>query len=408
MIRETALENHAVEQESALPSKDLRPQQKIPAKKAKPLRRSAALEHDLPYPPKPKSRKGRLKEEIPEGPYNNPQLDLFQSFVCNTEFEQERLSNTIDIWDSVPRYSISRLEMTKRRDEKGNLPPLSVKFMYRSQTYAADIYPAMIKDGDKFSSYYPSANEELVEDALRKIAARKNGGGFFEKETVRSGVAFSLYELRKELAERGHTRSYKELTLSLSILQMSHIKIKLEDNNGESFIAANYLPALAAVSRKQLADDPAAKWVAQFHPLVARCVDQVTYRQFNYVTMMGLPSQLSRWIHKQLSIKFTFASFLGNPFEMRYSTIKRDSNLLNCGQERNNRCEVDKAFKRLIESQVLREVKQQTITAAKGKVVDVIYQLYPTHEFVKEMKASNKRSSSAPLELQLKLKQISK
>jgi len=357
---------------------------------------------NLPAPPKHRDAKRGRVTHTQEGPYNNPQLDLFQNFICNTESERELLSNTIDIWDSVPRYSISRQEMNKRRDNSGNLPPLSVKFMYRNQSYSADIYPALIKEENGFTSYYPSANEELVEDALRKIATRKNGG-FFEKETSRSGVAFSLYELRKELAERGHSRSYKELILSLSILQMSHIKIHLEDGNGESFIAANYLPALAAVSKKQLTEDPNAKWVAQFHPLVARCVDQVTYRQFNYVTMMGLPSQLSRWIHKQLSIKFTFASFLGNPFEMRYSTIKRDSNLLNCGQERNNRCEVDKAFNRLIDSQVLREVKQQTITAAKGKVVDVIYQLYPTHEFVKEMKASNKRSSSpSPIPLNSK------
>lgn len=349
-----------------------------------------------PKLPLPKERRRGAKDRTKntgEDPYNNTQLDLFQNFLCNTNAERESLSNTIDIWDSIPRYSISRQEMNKRRDENGNLPLLRLNFSYRGQSYTADIQPAKIRDNDKVIDYYPSATEELVEDALRKIATRQNGG-FFEKQPIRSGVAFSLYELRKELSERGHTRSYQEIILSLMILQKSHIEIRLGEGKGESFVAANYLPALAAVSQKQLADDPEAKWVAQFHPLVARSIDQLTYRQFNYVTMMELPTQLARWIHKLLSIKFTFASFTGNPFEIRYTTIKRDSNLLNRGREIDNRCDVDNAFKRLMESKVLRDVSKQNIIAERGKVVEVIYQLYPTHEFIKEMKTSNKRQKA--------------
>lgn len=90
--------------------------------------------------------------------------------------------------------------------------------------------------------------------------------------------------------------------------------------------------------------------------------------------MMDLPTQLARWTHKTLSAKFTFASMAGNPFEIRYSTIKRDSNLLNCGQERDKRCDVGNAFARLVESQVLRK---QVVTGGRGKVVEVIYQNLP-------------------------------
>jgi hypothetical protein len=124
---------------------------------------------------------------------------------------------------------------------------------------------------------------------------------------------------------------------------------------------------------------------------VTRSIDQLAYRQFDYATLMALPTQLARWLHKQLSIKFTFASLFGNPFEMRYSTIKRDSNMLNCQRERDNRCEVDNAFAELVKNGVLREVQKHDVIEGKGKVVDVIYLLYPTPEFVKEAKAANKR-----------------
>jgi hypothetical protein len=350
---------------------------------------------DLPIPDKPR---GRSKSTEPSA-YHNAQIDLFQTFLCNTDEERERLSNTINIWDSVPRYSISRQEMNKRRNEYGTLPLLSVSFAYHGQTYRAEIQPARIRENNKTVDYYPSANEELVEDALRKIATRQ-AAGFFEKHSMRSGVAFSLYELREELAARGHARSYQEIIQYLTILHMSHIKLIVGEGKGEAFVSSSYLPALAAVSQKQLADDPSAKWVVQFHPLVAQCIDQLTYRQYNYQTMMGLPSQLARWIHKLLSIKFTFASMTGKGFELRYSTIKRDSNLLNQSNERNNRCEVDRAFALLIEHKVLREAQKMTVegdrdgTRGRRKIVDVAYQLYPTQEFIREMKAANKRVKS--------------
>lgn len=337
---------------------------------------------DLPFPPR--------KKPMNSSAYNNNQLDLFQTFLCNPN-ERERLSNTIDIWDSIPRYSISRQEQNKRRDANGGLPILAIQFEYRGQPYIAKIQPARIEEPDGVTrDYYPSASEELVEDALRKIALRQNQG-FFEKEKYRSGVAFSLYELREELSARGHARSYQQIIQTLTILQKSHIELRVGEGRGEAFLAANYLPTLSAVSKKRLLEDPGARWIAQFHPLVTQSIDQVTYRQFNYEVMMSLPTQLARWLHKQLSIKFTFAGLASKPFEMRYSTIKRDSNLLNRGREVDNRRDVDEAFAELVKMKVLREIEKTSITQGKGKVVEVVYQLFPSPEFVKEMKASNKR-----------------
>jgi hypothetical protein len=348
---------------------------------------AAAKEPDLPKPPAKKRGAAKAQES---GPYNNPQIDLFQRFICNTPPERERLSNTIDIWDSMPRYSISRQEMNKRRDDKGNLQPLKLDFQYKQNNYTAIIFPAAIMEGDTFVDYYPSANEELVEEALRKIAVKQQQG-FHEQPASRSGVAFSLYELRQELAERGHARSYQQITQSLAILRKSHIELRKAEGKGEVLVASNYLPAMAAVSRERLDEDPEARWVVQFHPLVSRSINQLAYRQFNYAVMMALPTQLSRWLHKQLSIKFTFASMVGNPFEMHYSTIKRDSNLLNRGRERDNRADVDNAFAELVKNGVLREVQKRDLIEGKGKIADVVYLLYPSIEFVKEAKAANKR-----------------
>jgi hypothetical protein len=328
-----------------------------------------------------------------EADFKGQQLDLFRTFLCNTEDERDRLSNTFDLWDSVPRYAISRQQMDKVRKTKGFLALQHVTFQYHGNTLEARIQAARIFDEKTRTEtdYYPSANEELVEDALRKIAADQQSA-FFDKPNFRSGVVFTLYTLREELKKRGHTRSYQQIVLSLQILARSSIEIRTADGRGgEGFAVSSYFSGLSAVSKTKLADDPKAKWMVQFHPLVTQEIDALTYRQYNYAQMMGHSSQLARWLHKQLSLKFTFASLM-TPFETRYSTIRRDSALLESyGRQRDAIDALDKAFDELKASGVLLKVEKNPILGARGKIEDVVYTLMPSSDFCAAMKAANKR-----------------
>src|ERR1035438_2003305 len=55
--------------------------------------------------------------KVDKSEFENRQLNLFQSFLCNTDEQHDQLSNAIDLWDNVPRYSVSRQAMTKARIE---------------------------------------------------------------------------------------------------------------------------------------------------------------------------------------------------------------------------------------------------------------------------------------------------
>lgn len=332
-----------------------------------------------------------------EADFKGNQLDLFRSFLCNTDDERGQLSNTFDLWDSVPRYAMSRQQMDKIRKEKGFLSLQHITFQYRQRPFEIRIQAARIYDEKTKTEtdYYPSANEELIEDALRKIAAEQRNA-FFDKPNYRSGVVFSLYMLREELKRRGHTRSYQQIVLSLNILASSIIEIRtVEGKDGEGFTKSGYFSGLAAVTKNKLAEDPQAKWIVQFHPLVTQAIDTLTYRQFNYAQMMSHSTQLARWLHKQLSLKFTFAS-LTTPFEMRYSTIKRDSALLNnYTRERKAIETLDAAWNELKASRVLMNVEKREMLGSRSKLLDVVYTLTPSLGFVSEMKAANKRESLA-------------
>lgn len=336
--------------------------------------------------------------------FHGPQLTLFQNFLANTPAERDQLSNTIALWDSIPRYSISRNLQNRLRTSHGTLELLKLNFRHQQQDYLATITPARIEvkegpDKGKTVDYYPSASEELIEDALRKMAAdQQQQQGFFDKKGYVSGVAFSLYQLREELAKRGHTRSYREIQLSLEVLHKTNIEISNTSPNGrdEQVRSSTYFPALAAARRKDIEADPSARWVVQFHPLVTRSIDAVTYRQFNYHQLMSHRNQLSRWIHKQLVMKFTFAA-IGKTFKMMFSTIQRDSALLSGYKEtRQAVVAVVESFEELKKSGLLLDFeKGNEVRGPRNKLEDVEFILTPSHDFVREVKAANKRRQLA-------------
>ena len=322
--------------------------------------------------------------------YKNPQLGLFQSFLANTDKQRDKLSNTVDLWDSVPRYALSRQEMGKQRLIGRFLEKRQTVFQHRGHSYTCVISPARVADLDGVDrDFYPSASEELVEDALRKLAVER-GAGYYDEGNRRSGVTFSLYELREEMAKRGHTRSYQQIVQSLNIL--SHCVIDLvPEGEGEKRYTSACLPLLAAVSTKQLETDPEARWAVQFHPLVTASIEQSSPRQYNYSLMMSLTTQLARWLHKQLVSKYTFADGV-KPFEMRYSTIRRDSSLLE-GYKR-DRAAIEKlgeAFAELKNQGVVESYVRQDEFGPRKKLLDVIFTVRASGDFVRETKAANRR-----------------
>jgi hypothetical protein len=152
---------------------------------------------------KAKAKKAPKKmKSVPPAAFKNQQIDLFRDLLANTDKERDGLSNAIDLWDNVPRYALSRGKQDKSRLEGGFLPIAELDFQYKGNPYTAQIRPARIelknKDGEftgETAEFYPSAREELVEHALRKLATEQQFG-FLDTDNARSGVTFTLHQLR--------------------------------------------------------------------------------------------------------------------------------------------------------------------------------------------------------------------
>lgn len=338
----------------------------------------------------------------PQSAFSSQQLDFFQTFLCNTEEERKKLSNTIEFWESIPKYSMTQQAQNALRTKDGYLPVLEKSFVYNGIECTLKIAAAPIEeiiDGKKINNYYyPSANEEIVEDALRKMASDHQKGFFDDQgssneELFTSGVRFTLNALREELHECKKTRSHKEIVKSINILQGSNIVINFAD--GTAIAKASYLPTVFAASKTKNVEDANSKWVVQFHPLVTKSITKKSYRQYDYAVMMSHSTQLARWLYKKLAHCYTNASHI-TTYNIWMSTIQRDSGHLECKRQADTIRKLEDALKELTNNKVLEKFNRiETVNGERRKIIDIKYALKPHDEFIKDVRASNKRQSQA-------------
>jgi hypothetical protein len=85
--------------------------------------------------------------------------------------------------------------------------------------------------------FYPSYREELVEEALRKIACDRFNGVFLND---RAGVQFTLYELKKELKARGHSLNLPDILAALKTCNLASFTV--EGHDGTSIMQSTIFP----------------------------------------------------------------------------------------------------------------------------------------------------------------------
>ncbi len=320
--------------------------------------------------------------------FSGRQQSLFQVFLCNTDKEREDLSNTIELWDLVPKYSVSKKTQNDIR-KNGMLPIHEHNFVHMKKHFTLKIHPARVVVDGKEKEFYPGAREEIVEDALRKIAT-EDDQLFFDGN--RSGVRFTLHNLRKELKRRGHTLSYTEVVEALTILKRSNIEIS--DFKGRVICESNIIRDLITVNQKEIREDPSARWYADFSILVTEGIKQLQYRQYNYTRIMSYKSQLSRWINKRLIHNYKQAS-LTKQYHIKLSTVARDSGLLIAKREKDNRVKFERSLKELKKGNVIMHYEGEEKRGERNKLLDVVYTIMPHHDFIEEQKAANKREQKS-------------
>lgn len=279
--------------------------------------------------------------------------------------------------------------MAEMRENGKFLSTLRREFCFRNSTYKLEIRPARIsRKGGEDIEYYPSEREQFVEEALWKIAHDKLRGCYLD-ELV--SVEFTLYELRKELAGRGHSIELQALIDALSIL--NRCSLTLCNALGKAVFNASIFPQLLISSRADWLENPKkARCYVQFNMLATKSLKELSYRLFDYAKFMSLKSILARWLFKRLSHNFIQAK-PGVPYTIKASTIIRDSGLVDRSSFRFQLKGIDKALEILQKERVLYKIGKHRVDdpCDRRKIHDVVYELTPTYEFSQQTIIANKR-----------------
>ena len=325
----------------------------------------------------------RLQKKYPQ------QLMLWQSYLPG-DVDVDDYSNTVELYDAVPKYFASKKRMSELRRDGQFLTSLRREFKHRGKSYQVKITPARIEEEDgSEKEYYPSWREELVEEALKKIATDQLNGVYLNDT---AGVQFTLYELRKELRSRGHSIRLDDLIKSLTVCRRSNVVISAQANNdAELVMDSSIFPTLIIVKRRDWERNPKrTRCYVQFNPLVTYSINNLAYRQLDYVKFMTFKRQLSRWLHKRLSHNYVQAS-LTEPYRIKMTTIVRDSALVNAKEVRHKMRYIDESLEELEEKAVLLSCDKKIIKGERGRIEDITYTLVPHPAFINQVKKANRR-----------------
>ena len=313
---------------------------------------------------------------------NPEQLSLFQAFVP----DEDKYSNTIELYDAIPKYYPIK-HMGPLRIQGTFLPNLTRNFEHRGEPFTLTIRPARIsyKNGS-IREFYPSFREELVEEALRKIACDRLNGIFLDEQ---AGVQFTLYELQKELTIRKHAVNLPDLVESLKICNLASLTL---EKDGVALIQSSIFPVLLLASKGDWLKNPKqTRCYVQFNPLITASINHISYRQYDYMTYMSYTHRLARWLHKRLAHNYIQASLM-DLYHINMSTIIRDSGAYLAPRGDNRPREIETALNELKSKQVLMNFKKAIQRGLRNAIVDITYTLYPDLSFIQEVKKANARS----------------
>jgi hypothetical protein len=202
-----------------------------------------------------------------------------------------------------------------------------------------------------------------------------------------------MYELREELRHRGHSMALDELKRSLLICRSAGLHIT-KKGEGDHILDSSIFPMVAILNRKDWKADPKnARCYVQFNPLVTASIENLTYRQFDYETLMSYERQLSRWLHKRLYHNYINASLL-NTYHFLLSSVKRDSGLLNNQRISQDIKYLEETLEELDKKGIIWGFEKEVRRGRHNRIDDVLYKLSPSSKFTDDMKTANKRATN--------------
>lgn len=315
-----------------------------------------------------------FEQELPE------QLSLFTLLDPRKE---SNYSNTVELYDFLPKYVWGK----SNRIQERFLESIERDFECRGKKYSLTVHPARVKTKSGVQKeYYLSKKEEIVEDALRKIAVF--GEAIYLDKKI--GMSFSIYQLQKELKKSGHSFSRQQIVESLNILANTKIVLTCHDDDQ----VWTFSP-IETLGFKGINDE--THTFVRFSALVTKSIDENTFRLYDYQKVMSYKNVIARQLHKRISHHFTQANF-AQSYDITLTTLLRDFGLKPAASLHSNLEDVKEALEEMKSRGTIMSysVREPTLDAERrNKLLNVKFSISPSVQFLNEIRKGNEKKLQA-------------
>lgn len=325
------------------------------------------------------------------------QLALFPGWFATDPNE----SRTLDIYDALPRFVFNHCRDLAPTEGK----PRSFNVKVKGNDIQVVLAAADVKRGPKWVRVFSGPREELVERALRQIAAQDasktelqiNADG---QRTIT--VRFSFSEIRRILAEYGHSFKISEINEALDVLSRTSMSLHSESLDGFQGHSGTLISNYSYRIRKNDQDGSHSYGRADLHALATRSILTLAWFPINNRRVMALSSPLARWLSTRMYHNFRQVikngRVLNQGYHIALSTIIEESALIQQERPAKAARTVVTALEEMRASRILsphepcpRADKLGKAPDARGRpqIVDVIWTLFPSNEVAEEIIQGN-------------------
>jgi hypothetical protein len=217
------------------------------------------------------------------------QLDLFKEF----QIGPGHLSRVLPLWDLLPLYLFAPRTQLPGDMPISKIPALHHEFESNGEHISVDVAPAILRSEPAAAPriVFPGEREQLVSSTIRALAVRQHaalGTSTDDKGHILITVAFTIRQLRAELAMTDHTLSHTQIVEALEVLARS----------------------IATITRRRLSQIPihqptpyfysfknqGDKYIVTLNEIESQQIIAGEYRALDYTQLMELPDPLTRWL----------------------------------------------------------------------------------------------------------------
>ncbi len=291
---------------------------------------------------------------------------------------------------------------------------------------------ALLEDKEGHGYYlFPSVREAIVERAIRKLAVQQNAemvlicdrSGREPTEIIR--VTFTLSQLRRELTAVHHGYNLSEIKEALEVLSGSLFTVTSESNKALHGSKGALFEKLKFSYGSNDNSGDRSFVQLDYHELATHSIRALTYFPINYDRLMALKSPLAAWLVTKMNNRYRQAETPRVPsmsqmatnnvkpegYHIALSTIVRESGLPINDRTRDAIPVVRAALLEMTEKKylypfmgILRRKEGETYKdfhvgytediryqhgIGRPKIENIIWTLYPSHEFASEILAGS-------------------